>query len=111
MIEPEPTEREETIHEVVQPSPAGRPRDQGPVHREHYVHDVSSERQQARFQASQFVWLLLGLVDGLIALRVLLKLIGANPANAFANFIYNLSGVFVAPFSNLVSNPVSGGIS
>ena len=117
MIEREPSEREERIHEVVRPTSEDRPRPEAPlstdttVHREQYVRDVSLERRQAVFQASQFIWLILGLVDGLIGLRILLKLIGANPANAFASFIYNLSGLFVAPFASLVANPTSDGFA
>jgi YggT family protein len=38
----------------------------------------------------------------LIAMRVLLKAIGANPENGFTNFIYALSRLFVAPFLTMV---------
>lgn len=41
----------------------------------------------------------------LLSLRFLLRLSGANPENLFANFIYNLSEPFFAPFSNLFTNP------
>ena len=41
----------------------------------------------------------------LLLLRFLLRLSGANPENMFANFIYNLSEPFFAPFDNLFMNP------
>jgi hypothetical protein len=33
---------------------------------------------------------------------VVLKLLGANPASGFTQFIYNLSGPFVLPFFNVI---------
>src|SRR3990170_1589498 len=38
------------------------------------------------------------IVEGLIGLRVLLKVLGANPFNAFVQFIYTTTGVFVNGF-------------
>lgn len=41
----------------------------------------------------------------LLLLRFFLRLSGANPENMFANFVYNLSEPFFAPFDNLFMNP------
>ena len=38
------------------------------------------------FKATQLVWLLFGTLETLIALRILLKLIAANPASPIASF-------------------------
>jgi hypothetical protein len=57
----------------------------------------------------QLVWLCVAIVEVLIGLRVLLKLIGANPNNAFASFVYNVAAVFLAPFFGLTSSPAAGG--
>jgi hypothetical protein len=73
------------------------------------VRDVASERHQQVTRSTQFIWLLFGIVEGLIALRVLLKLIGANTVNPFADFVYSLSRLFIGPFQTLTSNPVSDG--
>ena len=62
------------------------------------------------FKATQWIWLGLGIVEVLIGVRVLLKLIAANPESPFAAFIYNVSAIFLFPFSGLVSTPVSGGM-
>ncbi len=43
----------------------------------------------------------------LIALRVLLKLIAANPESGFARFIYGATGPLIAPFKNLVASPTA----
>ncbi len=57
------------------------------------------------------VWLLSGILEGLIAIRILLKLIGANPNSPFASFVYTVTGPFLALFRNLVMNPsYQGGV-
>jgi YggT family protein len=57
----------------------------------------------------QLVWLLVGIIEALIGARVVLKFIAANPENAFAQFVYNASAVFLAPFFGLTGSPAAGG--
>ena len=75
------------------------------VHEEHVVQNVNLEYREALYKVSQFIWLLFGGLEALIGIRVLLLLIGANPGNWFAAFVYQLSGVFLWPFQNIVANP------
>lgn len=72
-------------------------------------HEPGLERRIFTFKATYVIWLLLGLLEALIAFRIGLKLMGANPANPFAIFIYNFSDVFVAPFAGLLAAPAAGG--
>lgn len=51
--------------------------------------------------AARIVSLIGGIIMGLLALRFILSLLGANRGNAFASFIYNVSHPFVAPFFGL----------
>lgn len=51
--------------------------------------------------AERFIWLIAGIIMGLLALRFLLRLLGANPNNGFADFIYSVSHPFAAPFFGL----------
>jgi hypothetical protein len=62
------------------------------------------------FKATSLIWLVLGLIEGFIALRIVLKLIAANPDNLFAKIIYNFSYLFVFPFMGLTMTPAIGGI-
>ena len=80
----------------------------GIEHRDRTVRDVGAEHSLKLFKVAQLVWLVVGTIEGLIGLRIILKLIGANPANEFASFIYNAAGVFLAPFFGLVGSPSSG---
>ncbi len=127
--EPEPKDRQEVIRsehsgdvesheevrishpEDIQPQASTGP-DPGAVdeHRERYLRDVATERRLMLEKASQVVWLLVTIVDGMIALRLLLKLIAANPESPFASFVYNFTALFLWPFAGLTISPSSGGM-
>ena len=62
------------------------------------------------FQTTQTIWLFLGLLEALFALRFVLKLAGASPAGSFAGLLYNFSGVFLLPFSGLAGAPAASGM-
>lgn len=47
----------------------------------------------------------------LLAIRMVLSLLGANQANAFASFIYTLSYPFVAPFFGLFGYTMEYGVA
>lgn len=66
------------------------------------------DRRVFTFKATQLVWLLFGILEGLIGLRFLLKLIGANPESPFADFIYGFTELFLLPFSGLIGTPAAG---
>jgi hypothetical protein len=51
--------------------------------------------------AARVVSLIGGVIVGLLSLRFILSLLGANPGNAFASFVYSISHPFVAPFFGL----------
>jgi ABC-type transport system involved in cytochrome bd biosynthesis fused ATPase/permease subunit len=67
-----------------------------------------AQREAAVNKAVQFIYYLVGALGILLALRIFLRLFGANPQNQFAIFIYKLSHPFIAPFSNLFQNPTFG---
>jgi len=68
------------------------------------------EREQRifSFKATQLIWLMLGILEVLIALRIGLKLIGANPESLIATLIYGFTYLFLFPFTNLVGSPTTG---
>ena len=71
-------------------------------------HEEGREQRVATFKATQLIWLLLGFLEAVIALRVVFKLIGVNAANSFAKLLYGVTDFFVAPFASLVGNPTAG---
>jgi uncharacterized protein YggT (Ycf19 family) len=62
------------------------------------------------FKATQVVWLLFGILETLIALRILLKLIAANPNSPIAALIYAFTDLFLFPFAGLTATPAAGGM-
>lgn len=99
---PEPVEREERVVQVDEP---------GYERRERVVADYAAERRQGLYQVSSIIWLVFGVIAGLIGLRVVLRLIAANPASPFANFIYRVTDVFLWPFAGLTTTPSAGGMA
>ena len=69
------------------------------------------EMEQRRFllKISQFIWLLVGILEGTILLRIVLKLIGANPSNPFTALVYAFTDPFLAPFATIQSSPSAEG--
>lgn len=61
------------------------------------------------YQFVRMMWYLLGLLEGLLAIRFILALLAANPNNGFASLIYAITGPFVAPFRTLFATPGFGG--
>jgi hypothetical protein len=53
------------------------------------------------------IYIVLAVVDGLIAIRFVLKLLAANPEAGFAQLIYGLTAPLVAPFVGLLGNPAT----
>ena len=70
------------------------------------------EREQRifSFKATQLVWLLFGVLEALIALRIGLMLIGANPASPVVALIYGITAVFLLPFVGMIGSPTVGGM-
>lgn len=75
------------------------------VHEQQVVENVNLEYRATVYKITQFIWLLFGGLEALIGIRVILMLIGANTANWFTAFVYQLSDLFLWPFQNLIANP------
>jgi len=58
--------------------------------------------------AQRVIYYLGGVIIALLFLRLIFQLFGANQASGFVDFIYSLSGVFVAPFFGIFGEPTFG---
>ncbi len=76
---------------------------------EQVTRDVAAERRQGMDQVNQIMYTILGILEIGLGLRLVLKLIAANASSGFADFIYGITGPFIAPFAGLVGTPTSGG--
>jgi hypothetical protein len=70
------------------------------------------EREQRifTFKMTQLIWLFLGILEALIALRIGLKLIGANPDSPIVAMIYGFTSLFLFPFAGMTATPSAGGM-
>ena len=61
-------------------------------------------------QARKIVYYILGVLEVLLAFRLILKLLGANPHSPFVSFIYSVSQAFLTPFNGIFRSTVTKGI-
>lgn len=69
----------------------------------------TASSEDTRFTLANAVWYLLGFVEVLLAIRFVLKLLGANPKSGFVDFVYAASGIFTSPFRGIFSTPTTEG--
>jgi hypothetical protein len=67
------------------------------------------ERRNRLAKTTQVIWLVTSILEVLIGIRVLLRLMAANPEAGFARFIYGMTNVFLVPFAALLPNPSANG--
>jgi hypothetical protein len=72
---------------------------------ERKVTTVEDERLDGTLKAANVVYTIAGILIGLIGLRFILLLLGANAANPIAQIIYGLTQPFVLPFYGLFGTP------
>ena len=58
----------------------------------------TSRTTKPLYRGTQIVWYILGVVEVLLAFRFVLKLLAANGAAGFSQFIYGITYPFATPF-------------
>ena len=56
------------------------------------------------YRGTQIVWYFVMLLEAVLFLRFVLKLLQANPAAGFTDFVYSVAGIFTAPFEAVFHN-------
>lgn len=74
------------------------------------VKNVDASRRTFITRITQLIWLLFGILEALIGLRVFLKLIAANPASPMAKVVYGFTEFFLWPFQGLTIEPSAQGM-
>lgn len=75
------------------------------------VKEVSERSVSGATLMARIIWYVASVILVLLAFRFVLALLGANPNNQFANFIYTVSHPFVAPFFSLFGYRLQYGVS
>jgi YggT family protein len=99
-VVPPPTTTE--VHTVERPSAVVD-------HADTVAYDPYAARRMAGYRVTQMIYWIFGLIEGLIAIRFLLKALGANPSAGFAEFIYGITYPLVLPFVGLFGSPQAQG--
>ena len=86
---------------VQQSAPVPAPAPVSPSTSAPIEHVSMTEQSRYNFRAAAVVWFVVGVVEIFIAARFLGKLFGASAHSAFVNFIYQVSGPMVAPFTGI----------
>lgn len=68
------------------------------------------ETKKAIFRTYQIIWYVLGIIEVILAFRVILKLLGANAQSGFTSFIYAISNPFALPFAGILGITGSEGM-
>jgi hypothetical protein len=75
------------------------------AHVDALAYDPFEGRRVAAYRLTQLVYWVFGLIEGLLAIRLILKALGANPSAGFSQFVYGITAPLVQPFVGLFSNP------
>lgn len=90
-----------------------KPVERPPVVREELGEPTPEQREIRRRSRlakwSQIITLLFVILEFGILFRIILELIAANPASPFAQFMYQMTGPFLAPFVGLTVTPTVNG--
>ena len=78
-------------------------------HVEAVATDPYAPRRGAAHKVRQAIYLIFGIIEGLVAIRFILRLLGANPDAGFAAFVYGVTAPFLAPFVGLFGTPQYNG--
>lgn len=65
------------------------------------------QTKKAIFRSYQIIWYIVGVIEVLLAFRLMLKLLGASTLSAFTNFIYAISNPFALPFAGILGTTAS----
>jgi len=67
--------------------------------------DPYAVRRERTNKLQKGIYMVFGILIGLLGIRFVLGLLGANPEAGFAQFIYRITGPFLAPFVGLFGQP------
>jgi hypothetical protein len=96
---PVPVDRRERV-EVI--------RDGNVIRRERIVEDRAAWLDATLYRITSLIWLLVGILEIALILRLALKIIGANPATPFVDLVYGFTSLFLWPFFGVVPEPSTG---
>jgi len=74
------------------------------------VNTTDKGTDKESFTARRVVYYILGILEILLAFRLVFKILGANPNSGFVSFIYSITQVFLVPFTAIFRSAATQGI-
>ncbi len=75
------------------------------------VRTTPVKREASNSQTIEYlVYFLFGILEVLLAFRLIFKIAGANIASAFVGLIYGLTGIFILPFEGIFRRGYAQGV-
>lgn len=75
------------------------------------VTHTSAPQEATSFQTIEYlIYFFFGVLEILLAFRLILKLTGASVASAFVGLIYGLTGIFILPFEGIFRRGFAEGV-
>lgn len=71
--------------------------------------ETTAGADRSAFTIYHVVNFIIGLIQIVLALRFLLRLLGANPASGFTQFVFDISAPLMAPFVGIFGSTVAEG--
>lgn len=71
--------------------------------------DTVEEHEVIESSSAQVVGYILTVIETLLLFRLAMKMFGANSANGFVDFIYDLTSPLIAPFQGIFPSPSESG--
>lgn len=85
--------------------------DEGMVQTVKEVRSPAAEKAHTQNVIGRVIWYIAGVILVLLAFRFVFALLGANPSNGFADFIFSTTHPLVAPFFGLFNYNFRSGVS
>ena len=76
--------------------------------RQEVYEDKNLSRANTRYWITTITYFVLGVLEVILALRLLFRLLGANQDNGFITFLYSLSHIFVGAFNGIFNDQTIG---
>ena len=76
----------------------------------HMEENQGKGTNNVNLKARKYVYYILGILEVLFAIRLVFKLLGANPSSTFVSFVYSFTQLFLLPFTSIFRTAVTKGV-
>ena len=71
---------------------------------------IIKKTNESSFTVKRIIYYILGVLEVLLAIRLMFKLLGANPSSSFVSYVYAISQGLLVPFNAIFRSAATQGI-